>query len=139
MPFTIASAEDLGALRGLGFVRGDIRLLLRLEGLGVLLLACAAYAVSGASWLLFALLFLMPDITFLFYLAGRAAGTLAYNTAHTYLPPLAMLTASLLAYPELKPYALIWIAHIGFDRFVGYGLKYGSAFGHTHLGLVGTA
>ena len=35
--------------------------------------------------------------------------------------------------------ALIWAAHVGFNRTLGYGLKYASAFGHTHLGLVGKA
>jgi hypothetical protein len=30
--------------------------------------------------------------------------------------------------------ALIWCAHIGFDRTLGYGLKYAEGFGYTHLG-----
>jgi Domain of unknown function (DUF4260) len=29
------------------------------------------------------------------------------------------------------------IGHIGLDRMLGYGLKYGTAFGDTHLGRVG--
>ena len=29
--------------------------------------------------------------------------------------------------------ALIWLTHIGFDRLLGYGLKYPSAFTDTHL------
>jgi hypothetical protein len=29
--------------------------------------------------------------------------------------------------------ALVWIAHIGVDRFSGYGLKYPSGFRDTHL------
>ncbi len=33
--------------------------------------------------------------------------------------------------------ATIWGAHIAFDRAVGYGLKYATAFGDTHLGRVG--
>jgi hypothetical protein len=35
--------------------------------------------------------------------------------------------------PALLAVALIWIAHIGFDRLLGYGLKYISDFKHTHL------
>lgn len=35
--------------------------------------------------------------------------------------------------------ALIWVAHIGFDRALGYGLKYASGFGDTHLGRIGRA
>jgi len=29
--------------------------------------------------------------------------------------------------------ALVWLAHIGFDRFFGYGLKYPTGFKDTHL------
>jgi hypothetical protein len=32
--------------------------------------------------------------------------------------------------------ALIWSAHIGIDRLLGYGLKYPTAFKETHLGRV---
>jgi hypothetical protein len=32
---------------------------------------------------------------------------------------------------------LIWVAHIGFDRLLGYGLKYPTGFGNTHLGKLG--
>ncbi|MBD9376579.1 DUF4260 family protein [Pseudoxanthomonas sp. PXM04] len=35
--------------------------------------------------------------------------------------------------------ALIWLAHVGFERAPGYGLKYESGFAHTHLGLIGRA
>src|SRR3954470_22529461 len=33
--------------------------------------------------------------------------------------------------------ALIWFAHIGLDRALGYGLKYDDSFQHTHLGWIG--
>jgi hypothetical protein len=33
--------------------------------------------------------------------------------------------------------ALIWLAHIGLDRALGYGLKLTTAFGETHLGRIG--
>jgi hypothetical protein len=32
---------------------------------------------------------------------------------------------------------VIWMAHVGFDRFLGYGLKYASNFHDTHLGKIG--
>jgi hypothetical protein len=139
MTFTLQSAKQTGALPSLGFVRDDVRLLLRIEGMAVLAAACAAYAQTGSSWVLFAVLFLAPDLSFLAYYGGAAAGTFVYNSFHTYVVPLALLTAGLVFYPEIIPYTFIWIAHLGFDRALGYGLKYPSAFGHTHLGLVGKA
>jgi len=39
----------------------------------------------------------------------------------------------ILAAPQWIPYALIWLAHIGIDRALGYGLKYPTFFRDTHL------
>jgi Domain of unknown function (DUF4260)/Transposase domain (DUF772) len=39
--------------------------------------------------------------------------------------------------PLLSCAGVIWCAHIGFDRALGYGLKYSAGFGFTHLGLIG--
>lgn len=118
-----------------GFVVGAVRTVLRLEGLTVLTLALAAYATSHVSWWEFAALFLAPDLSFLGYLVNPRVGGLTYNTLHSYIAPLLLgLAANLAGAPFLVPLAVIWIAHIGFDRSLGYGLKYASAFGDTHLG-----
>jgi hypothetical protein len=66
------------------------------------------------------------------------AGAIAYNLAHTYAPPLAFTLAGFLGgVPAAAAGGLIWIAHVGFDRALGYGLKYSSGFGDTHLGRIG--
>ena len=65
-------------------------------------------------------------------------GALAYNAAHSYLGAVGLLAAGVLgASPLLLAAALVWCAHIGFDRVLGYGLKYSAGFGHTHLGRLG--
>jgi hypothetical protein len=120
-------------------VRGSARLLLRLEGLVVLVVSLLLYARGGAGWGTFAALFLLPDLGLLGYLAGPRAGSVAYNALHTYAIPLALAGAALLGAPALLPVALSWSAHIGFDRALGYGLKYGAGFRHTHLGPIGRA
>jgi hypothetical protein len=33
--------------------------------------------------------------------------------------------------------SLVWFAHIGMDRLLGYGLKHTSGFRDTHLGRIG--
>jgi hypothetical protein len=112
--------------------------LLRLEGLVVLAAAVSAYAFVGASWPLFALLLLAPDMAMIAYRVGPVVGAAAYNAAHTYLAPAALGALGLaLAAPPLQALALIWFAHIGLDRALGYGLKYASGFGETHLGRIG--
>jgi len=121
-------------------VSGAPRAILRLEGGLVLVSAAAAYAQQGGHWSQFLLLFLIPDLSMLGYLAGARIGAATYNFAHSYVLPLAIGLAGIgSAQPTLIDVALIWIAHIGLDRMLGYGLKYGSAFGHTHLGLLGRA
>lgn len=117
---------------------GGVRLLLRLEGLAAFLIALALYRQTEYGWGVFALCFLAPDLSFLGYLAGDRVGAIAYNTAHSYLGAVAVLVASAyFAAPPLFAAGLIWCAHIGFDRALGYGLKYAAGFGHTHLGRIG--
>jgi hypothetical protein len=88
--------------------------------------------------MVFGLLFLSPDLAMLGYLGGSEIGAVVYNIAHSYILPLLLtIMAVLAARPAILPYALIWFAHIGFDRMLGYGLKYRSSFGHTHLGWIG--
>ena len=41
--------------------------------------------------------------------------------------------------PLAEAVGLIWLAHVGIDRALGFGLKYASAFGDTHLGRIGRA
>ncbi|MET3444475.1 hypothetical protein ABIC94_005286 [Variovorax paradoxus] len=121
-------------------VAGGVRLLLRAEGVVVLAAALAAYAQFGAGWGVFALWLLAPDLALLGYLAGARVGAALYNAAHSYAGAVALLVLGVLAaMPWAVAGGLIWCAHIGLDRALGYGLKYGTGFGATHLGRIGRA
>lgn len=112
----------------------------RLEGLALLAVAALAYGRFGQGWGMFAILFLTPDLSFFGYLAGPRIGALIYNLAHSLIGPLLLAGAGLLTDQGLVfGLSLIWLAHIGFDRALGYGLKSPEAFGITHLGLIGKA
>ena len=112
----------------------------RLEGLALLAVSVLAYARFGEGWLLFAVLFLIPDLSFLGYLAGPRLGAWAYNLAHSLIGPLLLAAAAGLTGGDPPiALALIWLAHIGFGRALGYGLKSPDSFGVTHLGLIGAA
>lgn len=129
---------DVAGGRTAGFVTGGILATLRLEGLAVLAAAVTAFADLHGSWWLFAALFLAPDISFVAYLLNPRVGAVAYNALHSYMGPVMLgLVAYFAVSPQLWPVVLIWVAHIGFDRAVGYGLKYETAFGDTHLGYKG--
>ena len=119
-------------------VSGGPKYLLRAEGLAVLALAAALYWRGGFSWILFAVLFLVPDVSMLGYLINPRVGAVCYNAVHTYVGPLLLALIGLFAnVPICVATALIWVAHIGFDRLLGYGLKYPTAFTDTHLGKIG--
>jgi len=125
-------------MNGTGFIEGAPRLVLRAEGAALLVIATLLYARTGESWWLFALLFLAPDLSFLGYLGGPRLGAVVYNGAHTLIAAAALgLAGLLLPHTLVVALALIWAAHIGFDRMLGYGLKYGAGFGFTHLGRIG--
>ncbi|MBD9668562.1 uncharacterized protein DUF4260 [Variovorax beijingensis] len=120
--------------------RGGVRALLRLEGAAVLGVALAAYAQFGAGWGAFALWLLVPDLSLLGYLAGPRTGAALYNAAHSYVGPVLLLALGVLAaMPWAVAGSLIWLAHIGVDRALGYGLKYAAGFATTHLGRIGRA
>jgi hypothetical protein len=109
-------------------------LLLRTEEAILLLLTLFAYQHLHYSWLLFAIFFLAPDLFMLGYLANVRLGAAIYNLAHTLTLPLALLFISYIRHWRLvATIALIWTAHIAFDRLLGYGLKYPTHFKDTHL------
>jgi len=110
------------------------RWILHVEGAAILGIAVYFYHAGHYRWWLFALLFLAPDLFMLGYLKDAKWGSAIYNLVHTLTGPLLLLAGALvLAAPQGIAYALIWIAHIGIDRALGYGLKYPTFFKDTHL------
>ena len=108
--------------------------LLHIEEIALLLLTLFAFQHLHASWLLFVILFLTPDLFMLGYLLSTRIGAATYNLAHTLTLPLALLLASYIQHWNPgSALALIWVAHIAFDRLLGYGLKYPTFFNDTHL------
>ena len=108
--------------------------LLRMEGFVLLAGALAGYARLGGEWWTFAAAFLLPDVAMAGYVAGTRAGAAAYNLAHTEAIPLGLLGAGVATgRTGWTAAALVWLAHIGVDRMLGYGLKYPTGFGDTHL------
>lgn len=135
LPFDLRSAATNEAA---SFAAGGVRVALRLEGFAALAAAVALYARGEFSWPLFALLFLAPDISMFAYAFGPRIGAVAYNLAHSQALAMALTAAGFFgAGAVATAVGLIWIAHIGFDRALGYGLKYSTRFADTHLGRIG--
>jgi hypothetical protein len=120
-------------------VEGRMKRVLQLEGLALFVCALLAYQLLGASWWMFAMLSLVPDLSFLAYLLGPRVGAIVYNVMHSTVGPFLLAGFSWWLGPDIltsitASVAAIWFAHVGFDRMLGYGLKYTSGFKDTHLG-----
>jgi hypothetical protein len=67
-------------------------------------------------------------------MAGQRVGAAVYDLAHTYVLPVALAAAGVIADSDAAvQVGLIWLTHIGVDRAIGYGLKYPTGFKDTHL------
>jgi hypothetical protein len=109
-------------------------LLLRIEEAALLTLTLYAYHHLHGNWILFAILFLTPDLFMIGYLITPHIGSATYNLAHTLTLPFALLLAGYIQHHPLAiQLALIWTAHIALDRLLGFGLKYPTLFKDTHL------
>ena len=93
---------------------------------------------DGLAWWLAILVFFAPDLSFVAYALGPRVGALTYNGVHLYGFGLAVLAIGVaLALPLLVGLGSLWMAHAGFDRALGYGLKSPEGFSTTHLGRIG--
>jgi Domain of unknown function (DUF4260) len=121
-----------------GAAIGTVRLWLRIEGLAALAAGVAAYLTWGGQLLWLVPLLLAVDVSMAGYLAGPRPGAIVYNLAHNWAIGLAALGLgwAAAATPLILAGAIL-VAHVGFDRLAGYGLKYPTAFGDTHLGWIG--
>ncbi|WP_188382668.1 DUF4260 domain-containing protein [Ornithinibacillus halotolerans] len=114
-----------------------VKTLLHIEGFAVFAFCLFIYGYNEFNWLLFFILLLAPDISMLGYLHNPRTGAMLYNIFHTYVTPLIVIfIAFLFSYSLILAIGIIWMAHIGMDRMVGYGLKYPQAFKDTHLNRV---
>ncbi|GLK62545.1 DUF4260 family protein [Paracoccus kondratievae] len=112
----------------------------RVEGAGLALagLLIAAQAAPGWGWLIWLAVLFAPDLSMVGYLAGPRAGAVLYNLGHLYaLAFLMMVLGVALGSTGLIAGGGLWLAHIGLDRALGYGLKEPLGFRNTHLGQIG--
>ena len=123
-----------------GTVTGRPRLFLRAEGAVLLIAALMAFATTDEPWWLVPAALFLPDLFMAGYARSSRLGALTYNLAHSYPLPAALGAVGLWQDSLLiQALAVVWFAHIGLDRLLGYGLKHDDGFSHTHLGVIGKA
>ncbi len=117
-------------------VTGMPRVFLHLEGAALLALSSGLYAWGGWPWWIYFVFFFAPDVCFFAYFAGPRVGGLVYDCFHTTVVPASLIGLAILYdYAPLATVgAAIWGAHIGYDRMLGWGLKYPTSYKDTILG-----
>ncbi len=119
----------------IGSVIGGPKTVLRIEGAVLFAASIWAFSTQGQAWWLYPALLLVPDIFMIGYLRNTRLGAIIYNLGHSYPAAAALLAIGLIASaPVVIAIGAIWFGHIGWDRMLGYGLKYATSFKHTHLG-----
>ena len=117
-----------------------MKTLIRLEELGFVLFSIYLFSLLPYPWWYYPLLFFIPDLAILGYLAGPRVGAIVYNFVHHRALALICYVAGIfLAIPLLSLAGVIVFAHSSLDRVLGYGLKFPDSFTHTHLGKIGPA
>jgi hypothetical protein len=112
--------------------------ILRAEQVAIFLAGVIAYLALGGSWLLLVPVLFAIDVSMIGYLAGPRLGAITYNAGHKLVVALVALGIGVWAATGwIQLLALLWVAHIGLDRSLGYGLKLPSDFRDTHLGRIG--
>lgn len=112
----------------------------RIEGGGIAVISLIIAFMAGGDWpwWLWLAVLLAPDLGMIGYLAGPRLGASLYNLVHLYALAMAMVLIGMTSgQSDLITVGLLWLAHIGFDRALGYGLKKPEGFTHTHLGRIG--
>jgi hypothetical protein len=110
----------------------------RLEGLLLFVTFTFLFGWFGGSWIIWPFVLLLPDVSMVGYLFNKRFGAFIYNAGHALVLPLLLLFLTFLTKTTITGLvACVWLAHIGLDRMLGYGLKLGDGFSHTHLGRIG--
>jgi hypothetical protein len=110
------------------------RILLQFEGAALLFVSAYLYHLFGFSWWILFVLFLWPDLFMFGFLVNQVVGASLYNLVHTEILPIALAAFGFSTHrAQALAFSLIWLTHIGFDRAIGFGLKYPTTFNDTHL------
>jgi hypothetical protein len=114
--------------------------LLKWEEFGMFLLSISLIARLPYAWYWWLVWILAPDLSMIAYLGGNKIGAIGYNIVHHKgVAILVYLTGLYTGHPAVEFAGLILFGHSCMDRGMGYGLKYFSGFGDTHLGKIGKA
>lgn len=93
---------------------------------------------GGFVWWVTLAAFFAPDVSFAAYAFGSRIGAIGYNLLHIYgFGAVVLCLGVAFGSVTFAQLGALWLAHSGFDRLLGYGLKSSCGFRFTHLGVIG--
>ena len=109
--------------------------LLKFEYITMVALSMFLFSFLSYAWWWYVILFFVPDVGMLGYMIDIRAGAWTYNLFHSLASGIVVyIVGAYLHVPFIELTGVILIGHTGFDRLLGYGLKFQDSFKHTHLG-----
>ncbi len=112
--------------------------MLKLEEFGLFFLSMLLFSELSFAWWIYPLFLLAPDLGMIGYALGPRVGAVTYNTTHHKgLAAVFYAIGILSSIPALALIGVIMLGHSSIDRVLGFGLKYGDSFQHTHIGWIG--
>lgn len=110
----------------------------RIESVTIFLAVFYFYLHLRFNIVLFFVFLLVIDLFMVGYLISNKIGAHIYNAGHNYVNPAFLIVlGNIIPSRPILALGLIWLAHIAFDRALGYGLKLETGFQDTHLGKIG--
>lgn len=112
--------------------------MLLLEEIAMWVFSLNALYFFAVPWWVYILLLIGPDISMLGYAAGNKIGATTYNLFHHKGVAIILFTIGVVYQINyLQVMGILLFGHSSMDRVFGYGLKYFTGFGFTHLGKIG--
>ena len=121
----------------MGVNGGAVDVILRAEQVAILATGIVLWIANGGPPLLLIPAWLLVDISMIGYLGGPRLGSITYNAAHNLVLPVVLLGIGWWTDTWTVLAAAVFLAHIGLDRTLGFGLKLPTDFRDTHLGRIG--
>ncbi len=110
----------------------------RIEASTIFFVSLYLYWYLDFNLIVLILLLFVFDVFMIGYLFNSKIGAYCYNLGHSMIaPPILFAIGFATDARILIGFSLIWLAHIGMDRLLGYGLKFTTGFKETHLGHIG--
>ncbi len=117
-----------------------MKTIIKLEELGMFFFSIYLFSLLSFPWWVYPLFFFAPDLSMVGYIGGPRLGAISYNLIHHKAIALGLYVVGIFLYmPVISLIGILFLGHSSLDRVLGYGLKYGDSFNHTHIGTIGNS